>query len=248
VIEIESLTELDEHLSGGGSLEGAVLQGLDLRSRSEALLTQSLEGAVLLGCKLEQAALERALGGGALVFPEIVGLPFSPYRGALYTVEELYDRFDRQRPDSYQECLDARVYRHWKESGRAAPSHLLETLARRLHDHAITDALDELLAEGGGRRVVAIMGGHSMERNRGAYLDVARIAHALSSDGFLIATGGGPGAMEAGHVGAWFASRSQDELAEAVSVLARAPTYDHAEWLARAFEVRELYPLSSEAR
>ena len=246
MIELESLTELDEHLAGGGSLEGAVLQGLDLRGRS--LRGLSVQGAVLLGCKLDPAVVQETVAAGALVFPEIGGLPYKPYRGALYTVEELYECFDRHRPESYQACLDARVYQHWQQTGRAAPAHLLETLARRLHDHAITDALDELLAEGGGRRVVAIMGGHSMQRSPGAYLDVARIAHALSRDGFLIATGGGPGAMEAGHLGAWFAERSHDELDEAVNVLAQAPAYDHPEWLARAFEVRERYPLSPEGR
>ena len=54
--------------------------------------------------------------------------------------------------------------------------------------------------------------------------------------------------MEAGHLGAWLASRDLGELSEAVNVLALAPTYDHPEWLARAFEVRERFPQSQGER
>lgn len=51
--------------------------------------------------------------------------------------------------------------------------------------------------------------------------------------------------MEATHLGAWFATRSEEALVEAVDLLASAPMYTHRDWLARAFEVRRRFPLES---
>ncbi|MFY0580860.1 hypothetical protein ACN28S_47395 [Cystobacter fuscus] len=116
---------------------------------------------------------------------------------------------------------------------------MLEALAQRLHDQAITDALEEALVhEGKPRRVVAIMGGHSMRRGQPDYRAVAELARELARQGFFLVSGGGPGAMEATHLGAWFSGRSDAELDAALEVLALAPSYTHPEWLSRAFEVR----------
>lgn len=244
MIEIESLTELAAHLENENALAHVVLQGLDLSDLTERLLDMPLDGAVLLGCRMEPRLLAHAIVQGAVVLPELSGLPFHPCRGKLYTVEELYEGFDASHPESYARCLDARVYEHWKGQGRAEPDSIMETLARRLHDHAITDALEEAIH---GHEVVAIMGGHGMPRSRDAYANVARIARRLSQRGFLLASGGGPGAMEATHVGSWFADRDEEEMLEAIDVLAEAPRYDDALWLAKAFVVRERWPLSAEA-
>jgi predicted Rossmann-fold nucleotide-binding protein len=81
------------------------------------------------------------------------------------------------------------------------------------------------------------MGGHSMKRTSPEYAKVARIAQSLAERGFLIATGGGPGAMEAAHLGAYFGGRG-DELARALDLLSTAAHYRDREWLSRAFEVR----------
>src|SRR5690606_924160 len=89
-------------------------------------------------------------------------------------------------------------------------------------------------------RVVAFMGGHSMLRTDPRYGDVARLAARLSSRGFVVATGGGPGAMEAANLGARFA-KAQDALAEAGEILARAPSYRDEAWLATAFEARRAF-------
>jgi predicted Rossmann-fold nucleotide-binding protein len=181
-----------------------------------------------------------------MVFPPFSGLPYSPYRGSLYTPEELYAGFDPARPESYADTPDARIYAHWHSRGGAHPPVLLDTLAQRLHDHAITDAMEEVLAlqsQGRPRKVVAIMGGHSMLRGQPDYRAVAELARELARLGFFLVSGGGPGAMEATHVGAWFAGRSESELSAALEVLARAPSYKDREWLSRAFEVRATWPL-----
>ncbi len=246
MVEIETLVAFEQHLAGGRSLANVILQGLDLTGQTRLLLGADLSGTVFLGCQLETQALQAVIAHGAMVFPPFSGLPYSPYRGGLYSPEELYAGFDPARPESYADTPDARIYAHWNSRGGANSPSLLETLAQRLHDHAITDAMEEVLAQqsqGRPRRVVAIMGGHSMLRGQPEYRAVVELARELARLGFFLVSGGGPGAMEATHVGAWFAGRTDAELSAALEVLAKAPSYKDREWLSRAFEVRATWPL-----
>ncbi|MFY0528429.1 LOG family protein [Archangium gephyra] len=246
MVEIETLVAFEQHLAGGKSLANVILQGLDLTGQTRVLLSADLSGTVFLGCQLETQALQTVVAHGAMVFPPFSGLPYSPYRGGLYSPEELYAGFDPTRPESYADTPDARIYAHWNSRGAANSPSLLETLAQRLHDHAVTDAMEEVLAQhsqGRPRRVVAIMGGHSMLRGQPDYRAVAELARELARLGFFLVSGGGPGAMEATHVGAWFAGRTEAELSAALEVLAKAPSYKDREWLSRAFEVRATWPL-----
>jgi predicted Rossmann-fold nucleotide-binding protein len=249
MIELETIDAFERHLRSGAPFSNVVIQGLDLRGFTRELSSAPLAGAAFMGCQLEQEALQAALAHGAMVFPPFLGLPYVPYRGSLYTPEELYAGFEPAQPESYAGTLDARIYAHWSAQGRANPPSILETLAQRLHDHAITDAMEELLAgEGKPRKVVAIMGGHAMLRGQPDYRSVAMLARELTRRGFFMVSGGGPGAMEATHVGAWFARRSEAELEAGLATLAQAPSYQDREWLSRAFEVRAAFPLRPEDR
>ena len=55
-------------------------------------------------------------------------------------------------------------------------------------------------------------------------------------------SGGGPGAMEATHLGAWLAGRTTEEVDNAISILSAAPSYEDTLWLDTAMRVRTLYP------
>ncbi len=237
--EFESLHALDGHLAARQRLAGAVFQSLDLRERTEALVAESLRGAIFLGCTLSPEALDHALRTGAMVFGAPPELPYRPYRNALYTVDELYAGFDAARPGSYADTLDARVYAHYLDRGGPRPG-VDESLFRRLHDHGVTDALEEELA---GHHAIGIMGGHSLRRDTAAYRDVAVLARRLARAGRATLSGGGPGAMEATHLGAHLAPWPDAALDEALAVMAPAPLYKPAhEWLATAFAVRERFP------
>lgn len=240
--EIESLSQFEEYISTRSKIENIVFQGLDLRAHTRFICQQELHGVSFLGCILEQSALDHIYKKGALFFPTIPDKPYSSYRGSVYSVDELFNDFDAQQPESYVNTLDARIYKHWNETGRNKPGQILEALARRLHDHAITDAVHDLLDRGDPRRPVAIMGGHSMRRNHPNYLAVARMSRELTREGFFMLSGGGPGAMEATHLGAWFSERSDEDLEVAVALLSQAPHYSDRFWLSRAFEVRERFP------
>ncbi|MBO6940996.1 MAG: hypothetical protein JJ863_38835 [Deltaproteobacteria bacterium] len=235
--------EVARHLlEASGPLGVIVFNGLDLRSVEGRLSEHEVEGAVFLGCKLSHAVIADVVCRGALVFPRIGDLPFDPYRNRLYTPDELFEGFDPTDPCTYCDTPDAQIYRHWALTGRQFPSSVLEALARRLHDHAMTDAMETLL-EGIDAPVVAVMGGHSMERDHPRFAAVARMSRTLAEKGFFLVSGGGPGAMEATHVGAHFAHRDDAELADGLRILAEAPSYKDREWLAAAFRAREAHPV-----
>ncbi len=244
--EIDSESEFRAHVRAHGDLRNVAVQGLDLSGETAALLGCAVEGAVFLGCAFEEPARDHVLAGGALIFPRLPHLPYRPYRPSLYSAEELLQGYVRGKPESHADCLDQRIYRYFdrlRESEDQAP--VVESLAQRMHDHAIDDALDDLLRAGGRqRKVVAIMGGHSMKRTDPGFATVARIARALSraDDDVLVTTGGGPGAMEAAHLGAWLAPHHDGALEKALRRLARAPDYRHPEWIESALEVRDAFP------
>ncbi|HEY6395927.1 MAG TPA: hypothetical protein VIX82_00590 [Solirubrobacteraceae bacterium] len=76
-----------------------------------------------------------------------------------------------------------------------------------------------------GRHVAGVMGSSSTPRDAPSYRLAAETAKALSEAGFLVATGGGLGIMEAGNLGAYFAGRTDDELHAAIDQLKRSPIY-----------------------
>jgi predicted Rossmann-fold nucleotide-binding protein len=243
--EIHDDATLARFLETERSLADVVLCGLDLRPHAAALRQLELRDGVLLGCELDPDDLVFAVERGALVFPRLPGLPYEPWRTRLYTPDELFDVFDPADPCSYCDCLDARVYAHFRGTGGADEPPMLETLARRLHDHGITEALEALLSRHEG--VVAFMGGHAMRRDDPTYLEVARMARALARRGFVVATGGGPGAMEAANFGARAVELDDAQLDSAVGMLAKAPHYTDREWLAVAWEVRRTFAEALEA-
>jgi predicted Rossmann-fold nucleotide-binding protein len=63
------------------------------------------------------------------------------------------------------------------------------------------------------------MGGHDEPRDSQTYAAVARMARALSRKGFLMTSGGGPGAMEATHLGALLQNEPDGALGEALKKL-----------------------------
>lgn len=248
MLEIHSLQELTAHLESGSSLDNTVLQSIDLTSVADAVRTTSVRNTVFLGCEMPDGLLCEVVRRGVCVLPTLTGLPFNPYAPELYGAETLFDEFDPAQPCSYCDTTDAKVYQHWLDSGGPNPSTIADALARRLHDMAMTDAIEDFLdshvAHG---KIVGMMGGHSMERCDDSYLQAAKISRALTRRGYLMVSGGGPGAMEATHVGAWFVDRSDEELEAAVRELAEAPSYKDRQWLAAAFRVRAKYPLQNPA-
>ncbi|MFZ1098889.1 MAG: hypothetical protein WAN26_05740, partial [Steroidobacteraceae bacterium] len=88
-----------------------------------------------------------------------------------------------------------------------------------LHDNSILEAMLEFLTH--HPKIAAIMGGHEEPRGSPTYRQVVAISRKLSTKGYLMASGGGPGAMEATHLGALLTGASQAEIARIITHLAR---------------------------
>ena len=168
-------------------------------------------------------------------------MPFDIFREHLYSAEDLYKGYQLGKPGSYKDCYDQQVYNHYLEKGKAA-SDIKETLARTLHDHSITNAMNDFLAHFDERQVVGIMGGHGLLRTEAAYRQVVMVSKTLAENGCLMVSGGGPGAMEATHLGAWMAGRTEAETEDALAILQEAHSFKDKLWLDTALQVMNKYP------
>jgi predicted Rossmann-fold nucleotide-binding protein len=231
--EIESVAQLDAALAGSASLAGLRIQGVDLSAREAELLACDPGGAVILGGVLTDRLEEHLRHGGALVFPAVTDAPVDPYRSRLYDARELYAGLAE---GGYDATPDARAHA-WAQD-RAATGDVFTTLLRAIHDDSMGDALDELCQ---GRRVVGVMGGHALRRGEPAYRAVVRLGRSLARTGVLVATGGGPGAMEAADLGARALDADDEQLERAISVLATVPSYrpEVTHWARVAMSVRD---------
>ena len=121
--------------------------------------------------------------------------------------------------------LDARIVS--RQGVLHPPADVGEAIAQVVHDQGVDQAMRAYVAESiaKGRDIVGVMGGSSTRRDTPAYRLAAQTAKALSEAGFIVATGGGLGIMEAGNLGAHFTGCADDELDAAIADLERCPTY-----------------------
>lgn len=124
---------------------------------------------------------------------------FDTDRTSLYSIDELFKGFDPAKPLSFRDTLDFQIYRDFVADKGPASTDKPAVVARAEHDCSITELLGAALT---GHKVVAIMGGHNVLRGSAAYEAAAKAAAQLTDQGFLVISGGGPGAMEAVHLGA----------------------------------------------
>jgi predicted Rossmann-fold nucleotide-binding protein len=228
-MEIETLDALDDHLDSGEPLRGLRLQRLDLTGYTERLRERGdLGGLVVLGGTVPRDVAEVLLSRGAIVFPGIADAPIDPWRG-LYFPEDLYDGLEH----GYAATPDARAYAWFLDATLHTDAYC--TLVRAIHDDSVTDELDELVD---GRTLVGVMGGHALRRDSRGYAAAARLGHALAEDGHLVATGGGPGAMEAANLGALCPDTAT--LGHALAELAPVPAFapDITAWASLGMQVR----------
>jgi predicted Rossmann-fold nucleotide-binding protein len=244
MLEIDSIDAFAAWLGDPGP---AAIQALDLTAHTAELERQDFHNCLFLGCRIEPRVAGHIVSSGGIVIPTLNAFAFDVHHRSLYSPEMLFAGFDVNDPDGYFKSRDYRIYRQFLDQGKGNPSSILVSLAHALHDHSITDALNELLVD---RKVVAIMGGHAMERRDPYYCQLAQLSRTLTQMGFLMVSGGGPGAMEATHFGAWFGSRPVADLHAALDLLKQRPDgapdgkeYADADWLHRAWRVREAFPI-----
>ncbi len=227
---MNTIEDFDRRLAlGACDLSGWRVRGLDLTGRIDGLGDGCrISGATFLGCTFGSGEADRVIAAGALVLPAITSVPVDVYRGLLYTADELYD------DPSYAGSLDGRAY-SWSQDAQGRD----HALAVALHDHAIDEALATWTEP---RHLVGVMGAHAAERGTRAYAGAARLGHLLGRD-HVVATGGGPGAMEAANLGASLSARPAEALDDALGVLAEVPSFRPSvdAWVRSAFAARDLH-------
>jgi predicted Rossmann-fold nucleotide-binding protein len=236
-IDVSRIEDLPSPSVGTKLVVHYAFQYIDFNLVPEYAEQVNFVDCVFMGCELIPGMEERL--GANLILPRM-GMIYHVFNSSLYHAESLYEGFDPARPETFSGCFDSRVYADYLERGKKS-ADLRVTIARSLHDHSMSDALQDFLSRYNAHDVVGIMGGHFLKRTDERYRQVVMTSKVLTEKGKLMVSGGGPGAMEATHLGAWMAGRTKEETEDAIAMLASAPSYQDPGWLSTAFHVREKY-------
>jgi predicted Rossmann-fold nucleotide-binding protein len=219
-------------------LDDIAVIGLDLRVAQLDWAAARVRSTLFLGCLLPEGESDRLGARGAVVLSGFRDAPFQPYRADLYTYDELMAGHEA----GARATLDAQIGAWFTNSSTA----LHDAVLRALHDATIDAAVARYVTN---RRVVGVMGGHALARDTDGFRRVAELGRALSRAGFTVATGGGPGVMEAANLGAWMAPTVDRALDDALAILARAPAaaLDADAYVQAALDVRKRWPDGGES-
>lgn len=234
---ITQISSFQKLLKNGHSLVNCTVQALDLRALKLDWENFKISNTLFLGCQmsLEDEMQLRRMGANVYHAPE--ELPYNPFRTNLYRWQELCET-------KGSTSIDLTIYNHFGQQ-RYNPS-INEALWQRIHDHAIDNSLRELLEfnqEGmTNRKCVAIMGGHGVARTDPYFRKTVETTKLLGEHGYFVASGGGPGIMEAANLGAYLAGQNDKAVDKALELLSTAPMYSDDNYHETALAVLEAYP------
>lgn len=248
---VHNLHEWKDLIEQTNDLTNIVIQDVSFIKQSIHWDDYILNNTSFLGCKFKKDEAISLIERGAFVYPKFDKIPYNPYRGKLYTWQELMEGFNPEDDKS----KDLEIYKHFVKNKYNLS--LSEALSQRIHDLSIDDGLRRILHyDNNGmtkKKVIGFMGGHSTARNSEFYNKVAFAAKWATEKGYFIVSGGGPGIMEAANLGAYMAKYSDEDLKKAISILADLELLDEEqkEYLAKNYitnaqKVLELYPDGTE--
>jgi len=244
-INIHSIKNFQQFLRNGLSLKNCTLQNIDFSEVDISWENLKIKNTAFLGCQLKIEAEIYLRRQGATIINAPKNLPYQPFRSQLYNWKELMDGYSFKKDES----VDYKIYTHFSKQ-KYTPS-INEALWQRIHDHAMDDALRILLEfdEDGmtSKKCVGVMGGHSTRRDDPFYVKSALTAKLLTENDYLIASGGGPGIMEATNLGAYFAGKPEEALLDAIKTLQKAPHYSDKKFHQQAFKVLDKYDKGAES-
>ena len=237
--EIETVTQLLGLITEPGHIDRHVFQNIDFTDLADLAAENTFSNCLFLGCQLPESFTQH-LDKTNLIFPRL-DAPFDIYRSYLYSANSLYAGFDPRDESTLKNSFDYKVHQHYLATGPVS-KNIKETLSRYLHDHSMSNAIKDFLEPYHERQIVGIMGGHDLLRTDPFYRKIVYLSKRLTELGFIMVSGGGAGAMEATHLGAWMAQRTESEVEEALELLCASPSWQDQGWLSSAFKVRFRYP------
>ena len=91
-LEVESLDSFDRLVEAGRPDHARLARAIAGPARTDGAAGRPLDvqGAIFLGCTFDDGVEDSLRSRGALIFPRLETVPFNPYRGQLYTPQELY--------------------------------------------------------------------------------------------------------------------------------------------------------------
>lgn len=237
--EIETVTQLLGLITEPGHIDRHVFQNVDFTDLADLASECTYSNCLFLGCQLPESFTQK-LDKTNLIFPRL-DAPFDIYRSYLYSANSLYAGFDPRDESTIKDSFDYKVHQHYLTTGPTS-KNVKETLSRYLHDHSMSNTIKDFLEPYHERQIVGIMGGHDLLRTDPFYRQIVYLSKRLTELGFIMVSGGGAGAMEATHLGAWMAQRTDEEVEDALKTLGEFPSWQDAGWLSSAFRIRYRYP------
>lgn len=238
-IEIEELDALRQLLSRTEVVRRYAFQAVNFEKSGFPVENYRFEDCLFMGCIIPPR-MYYAMNEQCIVLPR-VKMPYKVFPNKLYNARTLYLHYKPGEHETFYTCYDTICYERYMALGKET-SDIKETLCRVLHDHSIGNALDQFITHYDPKDVVAVMGGHAVKRTDPSYKQIVQISKRLTEIGKLMVSGGGPGAMEAVHLGAWLAGRDDAAVEDALQIMSICPTFRDAGWLTSAFEVMKKYP------
>ncbi len=213
---------------------------LDLVGYAHLFKDINIENAVFINCTIPKTLKKQISKQNALIISSGKTVDFDIYPKQLYSPSTLYGGFDIEK-DGLSKCFDTLIYQWFTTDKRPKNLTPSQSIFARIHD----TALERLIARFIRGHIhetdmlpIAIMGGHAKKRTETAYKETAILARQLARRGHLIITGGGPGLMEAGNLGAFCAPFPDAALDSALSIIAQNDDYHNGieKWLKSGFD------------
>ncbi len=231
--KIEEIRSFETFTQKNDDLSNCTIRNIDFSNKNLDWAKINVDHSTFIGCTFKTADLSYLISLCTMIFNEPKGLPYQVYRSSVYSYEELNKTVDNV-------TIDLTIYNHFSKYRDIR--NINETLYQRSHDHAIDEALLDVLDSKNDRKSLGFMGGHSVKRDSDVFKNSALLAFKLAKEGYFIVTGGGPGIMEAANMGAYFANYSEKDLLESIDYIAQQAHYTNKNYEAYAQNIKEKFP------
>lgn len=194
---------------------------LNLVGHNKYFDDETIKKSAFINCQLGKHLARRCAKFAGVVILAPDNEMFSLFPNETYSPISLYDAY-KEGKDWWEKTKDRKIYNwfiHNKRIIQTSSSALLQT---RCHDSGLEKAIAHFIAKHINEHdmpPIAIMGGHAVRRDADSYWQVVKLSRALARRQHLIITGGGPGLMEAGNLGALLAPFADEKLEEIKPIL-----------------------------